>query len=188
MGAPVRLIAPGKTKTAGCGRNRKVAATTLCAQTVSHASIPACHYCTDCDRHQRRRIRGTCLHPRHRAFARRSQYGLSGGHVDSPECVGERQRMSRRLDLVRCRLGGQSRLGVRQLPVLRLRQPAGAGTGIWSATRHRRSGVQHRRLLGPVLPGPPLVSAPKLLDASAAAAAPSTSAQTRLWRSSARRR
>ncbi len=105
-----------------------------------------------------------------------AEHRLSHRHEHSSEQLADGQWMPRRFHVVRCGLGGQPRLALRQLSVLRLPTAAGPrdrrGRGSWD--RHRR--LQSRRLLGPLLRGPAVVCAALLLDQSAAASAPTPDA------------
>jgi hypothetical protein len=118
------------------------------------------------------RVGSERLHPRPRASSSRTEFRLSARHHHPARRAGEFERLRRRLDLVRCRLGRQSRLGIRQLPVLRLPEPPGSRDRVRSAARHRHRGVQSRRLLGPLLRRSTVVWATRLLDVQAAAPAP----------------
>ena len=114
---------------------------------------------------------GQCLHPRPCASSSRTEFRLSARHHHTRRRSGEFERLRRRLDLVRCRLGRQSWLGLRQLLVLRLPEPPRSRDRVWSAARHRHCGIQSRRLLGPLLRRSTVVRATRLLDAQAGAAA-----------------
>ena len=113
----------------------------------------------------------TRIHPRRGAFARGSQLGVSARYLDPCRQPARIERVYRRLDLVRCRLGRQPRLGLWPVSLLRLPEPPRTRHSIRCAIRHRYRRIQHRRLLGPLLFRATLVSARRLLDASATAAA-----------------
>src|SRR6185312_727958 len=66
----------------------------------------------------------------------------------------------------------QPRLGRRQLHRIRISGPAGAAAGIWRAYRHSHYHVQHRNVLGQLLPQPSLLRPPPLLVPALRRAAP----------------
>ncbi len=127
---------------------------------------------------ERRRASSERLHAGHRASARGTQFGISAGHLDTAEQSARNSRLPRRLHLVRRRLGGQPRLGLCRVPLLRLRRSSRAGPAVWCQLGIGRGCLYDRRLLGPLLPRTAVVCPRELLAASPTAAASPSAAST----------